>query len=148
MGFRTRFFVLYISHNNNEMGNFCMGDVGGYGIADYLPRVPFLPKGPVGPAGKKGTRGRQLRNSISTQVTHAEISFISLITSEKNGKLISDWLVKNFFADWSIKKFRTGSDLYFFKKMFRRQRDSIHSPPHVADNCFTTEPWQLLENAA
>ena len=30
-----------------EMGNFCMGDVGGYGIADYLPRVPFLPKGPV-----------------------------------------------------------------------------------------------------
>ena len=42
----------------NEMGNFCMGDEGGYGIADYLPRVPFLPKGPVGPAGKKGTRGR------------------------------------------------------------------------------------------
>ena len=41
-----------------KMGNFCMGDVGGYGIADYLPRVPFLPKGPVGPAGKKGTRGR------------------------------------------------------------------------------------------
>jgi len=41
-----------------EMGNFCMGDVGGYGIADYLPRVPFLPKGPVGPAGKKGIRGR------------------------------------------------------------------------------------------
>ena len=51
------------------MGNFCMGDVGGYGIADYLPRVPFLPKGPVGPAGKKGTRGRQLRDSISAQVT-------------------------------------------------------------------------------
>ena len=44
--------------NNSKMGNFCMGDVGGYGIADYLPRVPFLPKGPVGPAGKKGTRGR------------------------------------------------------------------------------------------
>ena len=44
--------------NMKSMGNFCMGDVGGYGIADYLPRVPFLPKGPVGPAGKKGTRGR------------------------------------------------------------------------------------------
>ena len=43
---------------DKEMGNFCMGDVGGYGIADYLPRVSFLPKGPVGPAGKKGTRGR------------------------------------------------------------------------------------------
>ena len=32
--------------NDSKMGNFCMGDVGGYGIADYLPRVPFLPKGP------------------------------------------------------------------------------------------------------
>ena len=45
-------------YEDDKMGNFCMGDVGGYGIADYLPRVPFLPKGPVGPAGKKGTRGR------------------------------------------------------------------------------------------
>ena len=62
-----------------KMGNFCMGYMGGYGIADYLPRVPFLPKGPVGPAGKKGTRGRQLRNSISAQVTHAEISFFIVI---------------------------------------------------------------------
>ena len=44
--------------NDSKMGNFCMGDVGGYGIADFLPRVPFLPRGPVGPAGKKGTRGR------------------------------------------------------------------------------------------
>ena len=33
-----------MTFNIKEMGNFCMGDVGGYGIADYLPRVPFLPK--------------------------------------------------------------------------------------------------------
>ena len=110
------------------MGNFCMGDEGGYGISDYLPRVPFLPKGPVGPAGKKGTRGRQLRNSISTQVTHAEISFISLISSEKNGKLISDWLVKNFFADWSVKDFRLALTCIFKKKYVggRGIRSTVH----------------------
>ena len=55
---RIKLEKLYNKYYKLKMGNFCMGDVGGYGIADYLPRVPFLPKGPVGPAGKKGTRGR------------------------------------------------------------------------------------------
>ena len=53
MGWKLTWLEAY-----SEMGNFCMDDVGGYGIADYLPRVPFLPKGLLGPAGKKGTRGR------------------------------------------------------------------------------------------
>ena len=35
--------------------NFCMGDLGGYGIAELPPAVPFLPAGPTGPLGKKGT---------------------------------------------------------------------------------------------
>ena len=97
-----------------------MGDLGGYGIAELPPAGPLFARGPYRALGQKGNPWEVVRNSISTQVTHAEISFISLISSEKNGKLISDWLVKNFFADWSVKKFRTGSDLYFFKKMFRR----------------------------
>ena len=75
------------------MGNFCMGDAGGYGIADYLSRVPFLPKGPIGPAGKKGTRGRELRNSISAQVTHAEIAFISSIRLAKKFGLVGQKLL-------------------------------------------------------
>ena len=55
-----------------------MGDVGGYGIADYLPRVPFLPKSP-----------------------HAEIAFIFCGFLF----LISDQSVKNLFADQSAKSF-------------------------------------------
>ena len=41
--------------NHYKKWNFCMGDLGGYGIAELPPAVPFLPAGPTGPLGKKGT---------------------------------------------------------------------------------------------
>ena len=60
-----------------------MGDKGRNGIADRKhekpPKGPHSPKGPKGPRAKMGTRGRvfmlKVCNSISAQVTHAEIAF-------------------------------------------------------------------------
>ena len=70
----------------------------------------------------------------------------------------SDWLVKNYFADWSEKAYRTGKDLCFFKekKIFSRQRLSIHSPLDLKSNalplshssCLEVEPNLLLKYLA
>ena len=54
--------------------NFCMGDLGGYGIAELPPAGPLFARGPYRALGQKGNPWEIVRNSISTHVTHAEIT--------------------------------------------------------------------------
>ena len=57
-----------------------MGDLGGYGIAELPPAGPLFARGPYRALGQKGNPWEVVRNSISTHVTHAEIThfFITL----------------------------------------------------------------------
>ena len=51
-----------------------MGDLGGYGIAELPPTGPLFARGPYRALGQKGNPWEVVRNSISTHVTHAEIT--------------------------------------------------------------------------
>ena len=51
-----------------------MGDLGGYGIAELPPAGPLFARGPYRALGQKGNPWEVVRNSISTHVTHAEIT--------------------------------------------------------------------------
>ena len=54
-----------------------MGDLGGYGIAELPPAGPLFARGPYRALGQKGNPWEVVRNSISTHVTHAEITHFS-----------------------------------------------------------------------
>ena len=56
--------------------NFCMGDLGGYGIVELPPAGPLFARGPYRALGQKGNPWEVVRNSISTHVTHAEITHL------------------------------------------------------------------------
>ena len=58
-----------------------MGDLGGYGIAELPPTGPLFARGPYRALGQKGNPWEVVRNSISTHVTHAEITHIRDIQS-------------------------------------------------------------------
>ena len=64
----------YFDINDSKMGNFCMGDVGGYGIAELPPAGLLFACGPYWALGQKGNPWEVVRNSISAHVTHAEIT--------------------------------------------------------------------------
>ena len=51
-----------------------MGDLGGYGIGELPPTGPLFARGPYRALGQKGNPWEVVRNSISTHVTHAEIT--------------------------------------------------------------------------
>ena len=53
-----------------------MGDLGGYGIAELPPAGPLFARGPYRALGQKGNPWEVVRNSISTHVTHAEITHL------------------------------------------------------------------------
>ena len=59
-----------------------MGDLGGYGIAELPPAGPLFARGPYRALGQKGNPWEVVRNSISTHVTHAEITHFVSHTSE------------------------------------------------------------------
>ena len=56
-----------------------MGDLGGYGIAELPPTGPLFARGPYRALGQKGNPWEVVRNSISTHVTHAEITHICML---------------------------------------------------------------------
>ena len=86
--------------------NFCLGDLGGYGIAYQPPAGPhFRPRALPGPWAKMGTLGRLVCNSISTQVTQAEISFHFKYFSQKNAS--------KFQTSWSEIFLQTGLQKYY-----------------------------------
>ena len=53
-----------------------MSDLGGYGIAELPPAGPLFARGPYRALGQKGNPWEVVRNSISTHVTHAEITHL------------------------------------------------------------------------
>ena len=97
-----------------------MGDLGGYGIAELPPAGPLFALGPYRALGQKGNPWEVVRNSISAQVTHAEISFISLISFEEKMAKNFGLVRQKFLCRLVCKRFRTGFDLYFLKKIFGR----------------------------
>ena len=70
-----------------------MGDLGGYGIAELPPTGPLFARGPYRALGQKGNPWEVVRNSISAQVTHAEIAFISSIRLAKKFGLVGQKLL-------------------------------------------------------
>ena len=69
-----------------------MGDLGRYGIAELPPAGPLFARGPYRALGQKGNPWEVVRNSISTHVTHAEIThFFQLWWIPNLGTIYISW---------------------------------------------------------
>ena len=120
------------------------------------PAGSLFARGPSrpGPRAKRGPAGGSSAIPYPPKSPMQKLHLYLALDWQKN----SDWLVKNYFADWSEKAYRTGKDLCFFKekKIFSRQRLSIHSPLDLKSNalplshssCLEVEPNLLLKYLA